>query len=96
MQANIDWRAGSRARFGRSSLLTGRFDCWHPDSPLSPTGLVFLAFGFNWVDVGGLLGGRLDEDIVRVPARATITAGSGGSGAKAGRRPEMVKRAHTM
>ena len=30
-------------------------------------GLVFMAFGFNWVDCGGLLGGRLDEDIVRVP-----------------------------
>ena len=26
-----------------------------------------MAFGFNWVDCGGLLGGRLDEDIVRVP-----------------------------
>ena len=36
--------------------------------PLLPAGFVFLAFGFNWVDAGGLLGGRLDEDIVRVPA----------------------------
>jgi hypothetical protein len=46
---------------------------------------VFLAFGFNWVDAGGLLGGRLDEDIVRVPA----------TGSKAGRLRE-VKRSHTM
>lgn len=35
---------------------------------------MFLAFGFNWVDAGGLLGGRLDEDIVRVPASAKVRA----------------------
>lgn len=49
-------------------------------------GLVFLAFGFNMVDVGGLLGGRLDEDVVRVPAKSTT---------KAKGKPE-VKRATTM
>lgn len=37
-------------------------------------GLVFLAFGLNWVDVGGPLGGRLGEDVVRVPVRADGTA----------------------
>ncbi|KDD76984.1 glycosyltransferase-like protein, partial [Helicosporidium sp. ATCC 50920] len=31
-------------------------------------GCVFAAFGLNWVDCGGVLGGRLDDDIVRVPA----------------------------
>ena len=36
--------------------------------PRLPAGFVFLAFGFNWVDAGSLLGGRLDEDVVRVPA----------------------------
>ncbi len=46
-------------------------------------GLVFLSFGFNWVDVGGLLGGRLDEDIVRTPVKASTTRGE-------------VKRAATM
>jgi hypothetical protein len=55
-----------------------------------PSGTVFLAFGFNMVDVGGLLGGRLDEDIVRVPAKATTKGTS-----KAGGKPE-VKRAVTM
>lgn len=45
----------------------------HPPAllPFLP-GFVFLAFGFNWVDAGGLLGGRLDEDIVRVPASAKV------------------------
>ena len=43
----------------------------HPPSP-PPPGFVFLAFGFNWVDAGGLLGGRLDEDVVRVPASAKV------------------------
>jgi hypothetical protein len=49
----------------------------------APAGFVFLAFGLNWVDAGGLLGGRLDEDVVRVPVRA--------SGA-----PREVKRSLTM
>jgi hypothetical protein len=56
-----------------------------PCTPLAPplgAGLVFLAFGFNWVDVGGLLGGRLDDDIVRTPVKAS------------GKRE--VKRAQTM
>ena len=53
---------------------------------------MFLAFGFNWVDVGGLLGGRLDEDVVRVPAKAVSFTAAKGS---AKGRPE-VKRAHTM
>ncbi|KAI3430675.1 hypothetical protein D9Q98_005265 [Chlorella vulgaris] len=44
---------------------------------------VFLTFGLNWVDAGGLLGGRLDEDVVRVPVRA--------SGA-----PREVKRSLTI
>lgn len=29
-------------------------------------GLVFVAFGFNMVDVGGILGGRIDKEIVRL------------------------------
>lgn len=33
-------------------------------------GLVFFAFGVNAVDAGGLLGGRLGEDVVRVPVNA--------------------------
>ena len=49
---------------------------------------MFLAFGLNWVDAGGLLGGRLDEDVVRVPVKA-----SGAPLAPAGRE---VKRAYTM
>ncbi|EFN51937.1 hypothetical protein CHLNCDRAFT_139598 [Chlorella variabilis] len=49
---------------------------------------VFLAFGLNWVDAGGLLGGRLDEDVVRVPVKA-----SGAPLAPAGRE---VKRAYTI
>ena len=59
---------------------------WPPPFPApAAAGFVFLAFGFNWVDAGGLLGGRLDEDIVRAPA----------TGSKAGRLRE-VKRSHTM
>jgi hypothetical protein len=50
---------------------------------------VFLAFGFNWVDAGGLLGGRLDEDIVRVPATGSKAATVAG-------RLREVKRSHTM
>lgn len=52
-------------------------------------GLVFLAFGLNWVDVGGLLGGRLDEDLIRIPAKGmSKVEGAGGR--------SEVKRAATM
>ena len=32
-------------------------------------GLVFLAFGFNLVDCGGLLGGRLDSGDAKLPSK---------------------------
>eukprot|EP00887_Chlorella_sp_A99_P007190 scaffold2.g7190.t1 len=56
------------------------------------TGGVFLAFGFNMVDVGGLLGGRLDEGLFKAPAAAALdTGGEAGVGAKT-----EVKRAVTI
>jgi hypothetical protein len=32
-------------------------------------GMVFFAFGFNLVDCGGLLGGRLDSGDTKLPAK---------------------------
>lgn len=65
--------------------------CW-PALALRPQGLVFLAFGFNMVDVGGLLGGRLDEGLFKVVPAAAIAL-EGEAGSKAAR---DVKRAITM
>ncbi|KAL4420802.1 hypothetical protein ABPG75_010458 [Micractinium tetrahymenae] len=73
-------------------------------------GAVFLAFAFNWVDAGGLLGGRLGDDIIRVPVKASAdgvpllagpgavaVASSAAVGAdKAAKRAREVKRAHTI
>ena len=36
-------------------------------------GLVFLAFGFNLVDCGGLLGGRLDSGDAKLPSKKVCT-----------------------
>ena len=38
---------------------------WGLSSFVLVQGLVFFAFGFNMVDVGGLLGGRLDVDLIK-------------------------------
>lgn len=82
-----------------------------PPPWLRPPGTVFLGFAFNWVDAGGLLGGRLGDDIIRVPVRASaegvpLLAGPGAaavagattaaSAGKAGKAGREVKRAHTM
>lgn len=81
---------------------------WRPPRPAA--GTVFLAFAFNWVDAGGLLGGRLGDDIIRVPVKASaegvpLLAGPGaaavagtpvGGAGKAGKHGREVKRAHTM
>ncbi|GAB4820248.1 hypothetical protein N2152v2_007294 [Parachlorella kessleri] len=58
---------------GFFGILSGHH--WGMSAYLLLQGLVFLSFGFNWVDVGGLLGGRLDEDIVRTPVKASTTRG---------------------
>ena len=36
---------------------------------IAEQGLVFLAFGFNLVDCGGLLGGRLDSGDAKLPSK---------------------------
>lgn len=35
-------------------------------------GMVFFAFGFNLVDCGGLLGGRLDSGDTKLPAKKVL------------------------
>ena len=37
-----------------------------------PQGMVFFAFGFNLVDCGGLLGGRLDSGDSKLPAKKVL------------------------
>lgn len=70
-------------------------------------GMVFLAFGVNAVDAGGLLGGRLGEDVVRVPVDAAGKVLRGQSAAQrsaaslpivshALARPGGVQRANTI
>ena len=39
-------------------------------------GLVFLAFGFNLVDCGGLLGGRLDSGDAKLPSKKVCVDGA--------------------
>lgn len=46
---------------GTYGLMTGHH--WGISSYVLLQGLVFLGFGFNMVDVGGLLGGRLDDSL---------------------------------
>ncbi len=38
-------------------------------APFKTQGMVFFAFGFNLVDCGGLLGGRLDSGDTKLPAK---------------------------
>jgi hypothetical protein len=64
----------------------------HPAAHPLHAGFVFLAFGLNWVDAGGLLGGRLDEDVVRVPVSPSGAVLSGAAAHAA----REVKRAQTM
>lgn len=61
-----------------------------------PAGCVFLAFGFNWVDCGGLLGGRLDEDVALVPKAAKALAAAAAAPAGAHHAKPEVKRTRTM
>ncbi|KAL6777939.1 hypothetical protein ACKKBG_A16285 [Auxenochlorella protothecoides x Auxenochlorella symbiontica] len=53
-------------------------------------GAVFLAFGLNAVDAGGLLGGRLDDDVVLVPVNAAGEPLAAGPGADARRVPRSA------
>jgi hypothetical protein len=42
-------------------------------------GMVFFAFGFNLVDCGGLLGGRLDSGDTKLPAKKVCFGARGPS-----------------
>ena len=57
------------------------------------TGLVFLAFGFNMVDCGGLLGGRLGAN---QNAAATLKKAQVRQVEVKGYTPPMVKRTFTL
>lgn len=48
---------------GTLGVLSGSH--WGISSYMLVQGMVFFAFGFNMVDVGGLLGGRLDVEIIK-------------------------------
>ncbi len=41
---------------------------------MAAAGLVFLAFGFNMVDCGGLLGGRLGNNSAAIKPVKTVKA----------------------
>jgi hypothetical protein len=49
---------------GTLGVFTGHH--WGLSSYMLIQGMVFVSFGFNMVDVGGLLGGRLDVEIIKV------------------------------
>ncbi|PSC71384.1 glycosyltransferase family 2 [Micractinium conductrix] len=101
--ALFTWVAGFYALFARTTHLGLAIY-------LVVQGFVFLSFAFNWVDAGGLLGGRLDDDIVRVQVKAsgapisvlapppagTHHSVSFSAGVPTGRRIREVKRAHTI
>jgi beta-mannan synthase len=52
------------------ALFAGRH--WGMVLYLTMQGLVFMAFGLNWVDAGNLLGGRLDENIFKVQVSSSF------------------------
>jgi beta-mannan synthase len=76
---------------GAAALLAGRH--WGMAAYLLLQGCVFLAFGFNAVDVGGPLGGRLDAGALNTPAAALAAPAPVAQLAGAGRR---VGRAATI
>lgn len=49
-----------------------QFTHWGLSSYFLIQGLIFVAFGFNMVDVGGLLGGRVDTEIIKLSGYTSL------------------------
>lgn len=60
-----------------------QFTHWGLSSYFLIQGLVFMAFGFNMVDVGGLLGGRIDYEVIKIGSYKALVNRNDGKAAMA-------------